>query len=193
MQIRLDKPPAFVLPLWPLIDGLLRRCHHMLPVPGGSGIIFVEVRRNDAHTVTLTDGSQIKVGDMILEIHINNNWFKQRHKLNLTTSRVARDMLVSFAHDLGILAKELDDGAFSNCVALHGCTHIGVAAGRLGFQVGELPNSLWKKFARFYVSGLAQAYGPRRSRAGGSDGPIELEEVWLSKRELLKRYGSSHL
>lgn len=163
----------------------------MLPIAMGSGIVAVEVRRNNRHTFTLADGSEIKAGDTILEIHINNNWFKQRHKLNLTNTRMARDMLVSFTHDLGVLAKELDDGVFSNCTALHGCTHLGIAARRLGFQVKELPNSLWKTFARFYISGLAQVYGPRRSGASRSNGPIELEEVWLSKRELLRRYGST--
>jgi hypothetical protein len=164
----------------------------MLPITMGSGAVLVEVRHHNGQTVILTDGSEIKRGDAILELHINNNWFRQRHELNLTTARVAREMLVSFAHDLGVLAKELDDGAFSNCVALHGCTHIGVAAGRLGFQAEELPDSLWKKFARFYISGLAHVYGPRRSRAFRSTGPIELQEVWLSKRELLRRYGSAH-
>jgi hypothetical protein len=162
----------------------------MMPLTMGSGILVVEVR-NNGHTFTLADGSEIKARDTILELHINNNWFRERHKLNLTTQHLAREMLVSFAHDLGILAKELDNGIFTNAVALHGCTHIGVVARRLGFQVEELPNSLWKRFARFYVSGLVQAYGPRRSEAFRSNEPLELEEVWLSKRELLTRYGSA--
>jgi hypothetical protein len=164
-----------------------------MPLTMGSGIVAVEVRRNNGHTFTLTDGSEIKARDTILELHINNNWFKQRHKLNLTTSRLARDMLVSFAHDLGILAKEFDNGIFDNVAALHGCTHLGAAARRLGFQVQELPNSLWKRFARFYISGLVQVYGPRRSEAFRSNKPLELKEVWLSKPELLRRYGSTHL
>jgi hypothetical protein len=164
----------------------------MMPITMGSGIVVVEVRRNNGHRFTLADGSEIKAGDTILELHINNNWFKQRHKLNPTAPHVARDMLVSFAHDLGILAKELDNGTFTNVAALHGCTHLGIAARRLGFQVGELPNTLWKRFAQFYISGLAQVYGPRRSEAFRSNKPLELKEIWLSKRELLRRYGSTH-
>jgi hypothetical protein len=164
----------------------------MMPLTMGSGIVVVEVRRNNRHTFTLTDGPEIKARDTILELHINHNWFKQRHKLNLTTPHVARDMLVSFAHDLGILAKEMDNGIFNNVAALHGCTHLGIAARRLGFQVEELPNTLWKRFAQFYVSGLVQVYGPRRSEAFRPNEPLELKEVWLSKRELLRRYGSTH-
>jgi hypothetical protein len=165
----------------------------MMPITKGSGVLFVEVRRNNGHSVTLTDGSEIRAGDTILEIHINNNWFRRRHRLKLTASRIAREMLVSFTHDLGILAQELNNGTFSNCVALHACTHLGAAARRLGFQVEESPDRLWKRFARFYISGLAQVYGPRRHDASTSDGPLELEEVWLSKRELLRRYGSASI
>jgi hypothetical protein len=55
-----------------------------------------------------------------------------------------------------------------------------------------LPNSLWKRFARFYISGLAQVYGPQRSQASRSNEPLELEEIWFSKRELLRRYGSTY-
>jgi hypothetical protein len=164
----------------------------MMPITKGSGVLFVEVRHTNGHTVTLTDGSEIKAGDAILEIHINNNWFRRRHKLHPTASRIAREMLLSFTHDLGILAQELDNGAFTDCVALHACTHIGVAARRLGFQVEELPDSLWKRFARFYITGLTQVYGPRRSQAIVHSRHLELEEVWLSKRELLIRYGSVH-
>jgi hypothetical protein len=163
----------------------------MLPITAGSGILVVEIRRNSGHAVILADGSDIKAGDAILELHVNNSWFKQRHKLNLTTARMAREMLVSVAHDLGILAKELDTGTFTDVVALHGCTHLGVIAERLGFQVDRLPNSLWKKFAQFYVSGLVEVYGPRRAQAFRTNGPLELKDVWFSKRELLRRYGST--
>ena len=164
----------------------------MIPLTGGSGAVFAEVRRNNGRTVRLNDGSEIKAGDTIVELHLNNNWFRERHRLNLTTARVARDMLLSFAHDLHILAEELDTRRFSNAVALHGCTHIGVAVERLGFQVEKLPDSLWKRFAQFYVSGLTQVYGPRRSQVPRSNEPLELKEIWFSKRDLLRKYGSTY-
>jgi hypothetical protein len=162
-----------------------------MPLGMGSGILVVEVRRNKRHAFTLTDGSEIKACDTILELHINNNWFKEGHKVNLTAPHMTRDMLVSFAHDLGILAKEMDNGVFDSVAALHACTHLGIVARRLGFQVEELPNTLWKRFAQFYISGLVEVYGPRQSEASRSNKPLELKEVWLSKGELLRRYGST--
>jgi hypothetical protein len=188
----MDKPPGFVLILWPLIDGLLRRYHHVRTLSAGSGIMAVEVRRYERNAITLADGSETKAGDTILELHMNNNWFKERRKLNPTTSCLTREVLVSFAQDLGILAQQIDNGIFGGVTALHGCSHLGIFARRLGFQVEELPNSLWRKWAQFYLAGLMQVYDPRGNESFKSHRPPELKEVWLSKQELLRRYGSTH-
>jgi hypothetical protein len=56
-----------------------------------------------------------------------------------------------------------------------------------------MPDSLWKKGARFYMAGLMQVYHLR-----GGDVPMlrdkawELKEIWLSKASLLSKYGSEH-
>jgi hypothetical protein len=146
----------------------------------GSGAILAEVRCY-GHEVILNDGSKIKASDKIVELHLNNDWFKEGHKLYTTATRFTWHMITSFTQDLHVMAKEMDNGIFSNCTALHGRTQLGVIAKRLGFQVNKLPDSLWKKGARFYISGLMQVYGSPRDN-------FELEEVWFSKRELLRRY-----
>jgi hypothetical protein len=185
----MDKPPGFVLILWPLIDAILCRYHHIRPLGTGSGIMAVEFRCHKGHTITLADGFKVRTGDPILELHINNNWFKKRRKLNLTTSHLTQEVLVYFAQDLSILAKQIDNGIFGEVVALHGCTHLGIGARRLGFQVEELPDTLWKKWAEFYLAGLIEVYNAKEHEELRSNMVIELKEVWLSKPELLRRYG----
>lgn len=159
---------------------------------GGCGIMAIEVRHYKKNTLTLADGSEIKAGDTVLEIHINNNWFKERRKFNLTTSQLLRQMLVSFTKDLSILAGKIDEGIFGDVAALRGCTHLGSGARYLGFQVRKLPDTTWKKWAQFYLAGLVQVYDPRRNKIFRSNRPIELKEVWLSKTELFRKYGSGH-
>ncbi|UCD22264.1 MAG: hypothetical protein JSW22_01100, partial [Chloroflexota bacterium] len=60
-------------------------------------------------------------------------------------------------------------------------------------QVDDLPDSLWKKAARFYMAGLMQAY---HLRIGGvselREKHWELKEVWFSRVALLNKYGSKH-
>jgi hypothetical protein len=79
---------------------------------------------------------------------------------------------------------------FDNIAALHGITLLDVAARRLGFQVDELPDSLWKKGARFYMAGLMQVYHLRGDEVSGlREKTWELKAIWLSRAALLTRYG----
>jgi hypothetical protein len=88
----------------------------------------------------------------------------------------------------------MNGGMFANVTALHGITLLDIAARRLGFQVDELPDSWWKKGARFYMAGLMQAYHLRPGDASEfKRKPWELTEVWLSRNSLLARYGPERL
>jgi hypothetical protein len=126
-----------------------------------------------------------------MELHLNNAWFKSRRSMNLGASQSTGEFLGCFAHDLRFLAQQMNGGMFGNVTALHGSTLFDVAARRLGFQLDELPDSWWKKGARFYMTGLMQAYHLRPGNASGSKRKAwELREVWLSRMALLARYGS---
>jgi hypothetical protein len=154
--------------------------------------MVIELRCYKKNTFTLADGSAIRPGDTLLELHLNNNWFKKKRKLNLTTPQLNRQILAAFSQDLGTLARKIGDGTFGDVVAIHGCTHLGSGARRLGFQVESLPETTWKRWARFYLAGLVQVYSARRKEVFGSDELPDIEEVWFSIPELLKRYSSSN-
>jgi hypothetical protein len=188
-------PPRFVLILWPVADRLLRVVYHIRPLKGDeSGIIRFNLRHYKGPTKILNDGSEVKTGDTIIELHLNNAWFKRRRKLNLRASQSPREVLGCFAQDLHLLAQQVASGTFGNITALHSSTILHVGAKRLGFQVDELPDSLWKKGARFYMAGLMQVYHLRGDEVSGlREKSWELKEAWLSKAALLTRYGPQHL
>jgi len=173
----------------------LRVIYHSRPLKADdSGIICLDLRRYKGPTKMLNDGSKVKTGDTIIELHLNNAWFKRRRNLNLKASQSPREFLGFFAQDLHLLAQQIASGMFGNITALHGSTLLHVAARRLGFQVDELPNSLRKKGARFYMAGLMQVYHLRGDEVSGlREKPWELKEVWFSRAALLTRYGPRHL
>jgi hypothetical protein len=187
-------PPRFVLLLWPVVDRFLRVIYHIRPLKAdGSGITNFNLRHYKGPSRVLNDGSEVKTGDTIIELHLNNDWFKRRRKLNLRASQTPREFLGCFAQDLHFLAQQIASGMFGDITALHGSTLQHVAATRLGFQVDELPDSLWKKGARFYMAGLMQIYHLRGDEVAGlREKPWELKEVWLSRAALLTRYGPKH-
>jgi peptidoglycan-N-acetylglucosamine deacetylase len=187
-------PPRAVLFLWPLIDRLLRAVYHIRPLrDDGSGIICFDLRRHKGPPAVLNDGSEVQTGDAIMEIHMNNGWLRARRKLNMTASRSAGEVLASYRHDLRLLAGQVADRMFGDVVALHGITLLHVGAKRLGFEVAEVPDSLWKKGASFYLAGVMQIFHLRAEGAAQVNGKCwELKEIWLSREALLTRYGTRH-
>jgi len=105
-------PPRFVLPLWPAVDRILSVIHHIRPLRAdGSGIVSLDVCHYNGHAIVLNDGSEVKTGDTIIELHLNNAWFKRRRKLNLRASQSPREFLGCFAQDLHFLAQQVIDKA----------------------------------------------------------------------------------
>jgi hypothetical protein len=188
------EPPRFVLILWPVIDRLLRVIYHIRSLKAdGSSIICLDLHRYKGPTKVLNDGSKVKTGDTIIELHLNNAWFKGRRKLDIKASQSTREILGCFEQDLRFLAQQVVNGKFEGVVALHGSTLLHAGAKRLGFQVEELLPSLWKKGAYFYMSGLMQIYHLRAGEAPKRrEKAWELKEVWLSRAALLTRYGPKH-
>ena len=185
-------PPRFALVFWPVADRLLRVLEHIRPLRADyGGIVQFGLHRYKGPTKALHDGSEVKIGDTIIELHLNNAWFKKRRNLNLSASQSPREFLGCLAQDLHFLADQVASGTFGNVKALHGVTLLHVAARRLGFQIDELPDSLWKKGAQFYMAGLMQVYHLRGDEVSGlRDKRWELKEVWLSRGALLGKYGS---
>jgi len=124
-------PPRFVLIFWPVADRLLRVIYHIRPLKADdSGIIRFNLRHYKGRTRVLNDGSKVKTGDTIIELHLNNAWFKGRRKLNLRASQSPREFLGCLAQDLHLLARQIDSGMFGNITALYGSTILHVAARR---------------------------------------------------------------
>ena len=185
-------PPRFALIFWPVLDRLLGLIEHIRPLKAdGAGIFRFSLRRYEGMTRVLNDGSEVQAGDNIVELHLNNEWFRKRRKLNLSASQAPREFLGCLARELQFLAQQVASGTFGgNIAALHGSTVLHVPARRLGFQVDDLPDTLWKKGARFYMTGLMQAYHLRGDEVSGlREKRWELKEVWLSRAALLSRYG----
>jgi hypothetical protein len=176
------------------MDRLLRVIYHIRPLKAGdNGIMRFNLRHYKGPNKVLNDGSEVKTGDTIIELHLNNNWFKRRRNLNLKASQSPREFLGCFAQDLHLLAQQVASGMFGNITALHGSTILHIAARRLGFQIDELPDSLWKRGARFYMAGLMQVYHLRGEEVSGlREKPWELKQVWLSRAAFLSKYGPNH-
>ncbi len=176
--------------LWPVIGRLLRVRYRMTPLrDDGTAIICQDIRRYRGNTITLDDGSEVRRGDRIMELHLNDAWFERRRKLNSATADSPSEILGSLRLDLCFLAQQMVGGRFEDVVALHGSTLFYAGAARLGFQVEDIPDTLWKKVAFVCMGRLSQVHHIRTGKTARFRArPLELKDIWLSREALLDMY-----
>jgi hypothetical protein len=157
--------------------------------------IKVRLRRCRGRPVRLDDGSVVNPRDLILEIHLNNDWFLRNKDMMHQPGKVGLEFLAAFSEDLRYLAKQVNDEAFAPGIkAIHGRTLLRQGQGnqRLGFTVKDIPDSRWRQLSQFYLAGLRHAYYPERARRSLAKAkPLAKKEIWMSKSKLLERYGPS--
>jgi YkoP domain len=179
--------PRGLLVVWPRWEHFV---HHMWPikrVPGAPhGLIQLRFGQYQGDEVRLPDDTVVRAGALIGELHCDNLAI-----LNLVINkgnpyRACREDLRHLAQWLEFVDPE------RRVEALYGVTMIAVAGARLGFFVRERPPSLKASLDRWFMSGLLLLYtvdGLSRLHRG-STLRTPPREVWMSRRELLHRYGA---
>jgi len=158
-----------------------------------NSIICVEVRRHKGCPIKLEDGCEVGSGDPVIKLHLNNAWITERWRLSSGSGMrgFPRGLIYYFRDGLQLLATEIADGKYSGIVAVYGWTAFHTHAGRLGFQVIDLPNTLRIKLARLHITALMQAnHIPWLRRHTASRESVKVKAVWLSRTELLRMHGS---
>ncbi|MEW6047590.1 MAG: hypothetical protein AB1609_14085 [Bacillota bacterium] len=175
---------------WSGWEWLFARLYRLYEVPGteGSALRF-GFRRWPGPGVTLQDGTAVRPGDWVAEVHINSPRVMDRWaEAGGSTLRVVAALSSEMRSVLRGLAREIEAGRVSVPVkALYGKTLLHRAAGRLGFEVHDLPDDRSARFLAAYERWLSFLYA-----AGGRDRLTSAEPlkiIWLSVPELLRRFG----
>jgi len=158
-----------------------------------NSIICIEVRRHKGYPIKLEDGCEVRPGDPVIKLHLNNAWIAEglRSSSGLGMGGFPRGLIYYFRDSLQLLATEVADGKYGGIVAVYGWTAFHAHAGRLGFQVIDLPNTLRIKLAQLHIAALMQSHHiPWLKRHITSRKSVKVKAVWLSRAELLRIHGS---
>ncbi len=158
----------------------------------GSSIICVEVRRHRGCSIRLEDGCVVRRGDPVIKLHLNSDWIAKRWRSSSESGMrgFPRGLIYYFRDGLQLLAAEVAGGKYNGIVAVYGWTAFHVQAGRLGFQVIDLPDTLRIKLARLHIAALMQSHHvPWLRRHATFRSPLTVKAVWLSRAELLRIHG----
>jgi hypothetical protein len=162
-------------------------CNHwpQRAIPGGPyGLLKFRFERYHGDPVTLPDGTEIRPGMLIGELHCNNLAILrlvQRHQNPYAAARKDLERLAAWM-------EKADPAAAIQ--AFHGVTMLAPAARRLGFFVRELPHGVKARFERFFMTGLLLIYTTDGMTRLGKGNTVRMypREVWLTRRQLRSKY-----
>jgi hypothetical protein len=149
-------------------------------------VLRVRMVPYEGDSLMLPDGTKVRRGMIVGELHCQNRVMLDLVRSQVSPYRAARDDLRCLARWVSHPCSDVDVQAF------FGTTLIGSAAARLGFSVRNRPVTLRRRLDRMFMTGLLLLYtvdGLARLERGVACGSYP-QEVWLSRRELLRRYAS---
>lgn len=152
-------------------------------------LLRYKVTNFEGKPMELPDGTQIKPGDPVMEIHMSNTTVS---KGKIGDIEVSSDLqiLSILREEMKLLASMLNDGKPApNIKALWGTTLFGAGVRRLGFSLrpmeqgwGRTSQKLWMSFLR-WVFAPAKVNSKSKSRSARQP-----DEIFMSKDQLFKKY-----
>lgn len=173
-----------ILAAWERYD---RRRRGIRPARDGS-VVGLELRRHRGAPVTLRDGVTIRNGDLVGELHIDNE-----HASRLATDRgwleglrIGRGDLAAIA---GWAARRPPE---ERPVAYHAAGLLWPLAARVGFSVRPRRRTAYVRLDEWYARWLMGHWSAAgRARLGRGRGRLRSADAWISGAALDRRFGGA--
>lgn len=178
--------PGGLLIGWWLWERLARRLWPSFVAPGSPyGALRIRVAKYRGAPIDLPDSTHVERGALVCELHCDNEAL-------LSFSRRHLDLYAAGRRELSAIANWVINS--DNYIeAIYGVTLLGSAAARLGFHRRAMPARRRARADRLYMNGLLALYsldGVVRLKRGHTLRELP-QEIWMSRAELLQRYGPS--
>lgn len=179
-----------LLRLWGVWELCFEKLAGLKPIGEQNNNLFrLAVRKYRGTAIQLPDGTHLKPGDKICELHLNNGLLKSLTSKTSSLEVLGINVLKETKRSLPLLAQAISqDPTYHGIKALMGITMIHRGTTRLGFSVYDLSPSI-RSFVAWYQRWLIFLLHPggfahlRRQWS-----KLVPKKVVISKVELLKRY-----
>ncbi|MCT4686463.1 YkoP family protein [Vallitalea sp.] len=155
------------------------KTHNMIFIPGSKyNYVYIDILEYKGKDVSLSDGTVIKKGDTVAEIHINNDTIKE-----VPVTKVIR----VFHSEVIAMANVLKDNAdYKNVKAVFGRTVLYPLTKRLGFDVFEMKRGYMKKFIKVWDNLIRVLFSSKEKENVKFREP---REVWMSREAIIMNLG----
>lgn len=184
-------PTAVLSWLWRCCDFLYRLAHGLTDPSAEVGpILRVQVRPYRGRPFTLADGTEIRRGDLIGVFHVHNERVSRLHQTResrwagLAFRRVFVASLQALADRAQDTPRYRGVKAFTSTTIFHQGTE------RAGFEVRPLSAALVSRLVATYERSILKQFHPLGRHRPGRPRFAEARQIWISRQELLRRYGT---
>ncbi|HYM66568.1 MAG TPA: hypothetical protein VEW68_04705, partial [Patescibacteria group bacterium] len=145
-----------VISVWAAWERLMLRLHRLRPAREG-GLFRFEVIRYKGRDHRLADGTLVRHGDLVVELHLDNRAFvAMRSRPGYSTWKAVHELRL----DLAALGSRIRSGELGQVAAFHGVSVLGPAGRLLGFESEELPHNWRNAFLFYFMAGIDAVYHP---------------------------------
>ncbi|WP_167357107.1 polysaccharide deacetylase family protein [Paenibacillus pectinilyticus] len=161
------------------------------PIDLDNQIFNSRVRKYHGKTILLGNGELLTSGDLVVELHFNNEKLHQMisesdsmFQLAVKMKRAVQSFLPTLSQHVHIIPEKVK--------AIYGITMIHRGSKQLGFTVTELPKGLFSKLTHFYLKLLLYVLHPSgRERLKVKSDLLSPRIAAISTQELITKYAAT--
>lgn len=177
--------------IWMLWEGCFLKLFRIVPVDGHNPLLRLRVRTySGRRTLRLSDGEEIRKGDRVLELHLDNETLYRLGTGSVNTVHLAIQLIRGMEHLLPQIGRLVQTNPrFCDIKGLYGVSMIHRGAKQLGFTVIDLPKGINAWVAKLYLRLLLAVIHPRgRERLHIHAEKLVPKIIAISRKELIARY-----
>ena len=180
-----------MITLWIKWESLFYRLFYIQPIDKNQPFLNVRVRTLlGANAIQLSDGEEIKKGDHVLELHLNNEMLFKMGINSRSSIQLAIQMIRTTEQLLPkTLLFILNHPKYKEIKGLYGVSMIYRGTKQLGFTVIDLPRGLFFFLTKIYLRLLLLIVHPQGKQRLQTKGELLVPKmIAISTKEFIRRY-----
>lgn len=175
-EVNMNRKKNAIITFWLLWEKVFNSVFSLKTIDEDNKLLYYRIRKYQGRTIHLEDGKDLRRGDKVAELHLNNRLIFSA----IAQSRSAVHLAVILIREVEPLMNKLSDiiqnETQADIKALYGVSLIYRGTEHLGFIIKDVPTGLFSFFTHFYLKLLLIGLHPQ-----GRKRIKKHQELWRPK------------